>query len=135
MKTDDRTYLKIKMKSLMAEARIIRFEERKTCGMEKWKLQYHRRTTVRAAARRTQFAYALIRGKSIDTVAAGYQLSKHTSIHQWANDVAEIAKMIRTYGKPEHNKDSQKIVEAWMRDSVDKEKSTKMEQTLSASLS
>ena len=54
--------LKIKIKNLADEARTIREEEKKTCGMERWDLQHHRKTVVRPAARANLLAYACLRG-------------------------------------------------------------------------
>jgi len=61
---DRRTHLKIKIKTLTAEAAIIRFEAAKTKGDEKWILNDHRTGIVRDAARRNLLAYAMLRGKS-----------------------------------------------------------------------
>lgn len=53
--------LKIKAKHLALEPSIIRKEERKVKGMDKWDLQHHRKTVVRNEARATQLAIAFIK--------------------------------------------------------------------------
>lgn len=92
--SDKRRHLKVKIKNLAEEARIIRSEERKVHGMEKWELQHHRRTVVRDEARRSLIAYALIRGKdpsvheSTDWLKAGC-------------DESHVRRMVEKYGSPE----------------------------------
>ncbi|MFA5024226.1 MAG: hypothetical protein WC523_04680 [Patescibacteria group bacterium] len=54
-------HLRIKIKSLAAEAAIIRKEANKTNGMIKWGLNYHRTTVVREHARLNQLVYGLLR--------------------------------------------------------------------------
>ena len=63
---DRREMLKVKVKSLAEEARIIRKEERKTKGYLREELNSHRRKEVRFAARTSYMAYGLIRGRAID---------------------------------------------------------------------
>ena len=55
-------HLRVKIKSLAAEARIIRHEERKTRGLQRHLLGEHRRGTVRRTARHSLLAYACLRG-------------------------------------------------------------------------
>jgi len=71
---DSRIYLKVKIKSLAAEARIIRHEEAKA---RKWKntalrvgLAGHRRGIVRSAARHTHLAYGFLRGRPYKAMEA-----------------------------------------------------------------
>lgn len=63
---DKRLYLKIKLKSLAAEAAIIRREENKLKrahhGEETYGLTYHRKYVVRKEARYTGLAYGFLRG-------------------------------------------------------------------------
>ena len=56
-------FLKIKIKNLAAEAKIIRQEERKN-GPYKAELADHRRGIVRRVARDTQVAYGFLRGRA-----------------------------------------------------------------------
>ena len=83
--------LKIKVKTLAEEARIIRHEERKVHGMRRWGLQHHRRTVVRDAARRTLVAYQWVRGRDWEACAS-------TDPATWLRDRSSIEKMIKKYG-------------------------------------
>ena len=86
--------LKIKIKNLADEARTIRKEEGKLHGMAKWDLQHHRKTVVRDAARRSQIAYQMIRGRDWSSSAS------HEEVVRW-RDWKEIARMVRKYGTAE----------------------------------
>jgi len=55
-------HLRIKIKSLAAEAKIIRQEAKKTSGMSKWRLNEHRTEVVRQYARLNLLAYGLLNG-------------------------------------------------------------------------
>lgn len=90
---DQRTYLKVKLKSLAAEAKIIRAEEKKA---KKYKnqellsgLELHRKDVVRSAARHTLLAYAFIRGVPYKKVEA--KCAK-------APDLKRIMAMVQKYG-------------------------------------
>jgi hypothetical protein len=91
---DQRTHLKIKIKNLTDEARTIRKEERKVRGMDRWHLQHHRKTVVRMAARRTQIAYAIIRGRDPEACASRDPFWQR-------QDEKEVARMVRKYGSTE----------------------------------
>jgi len=59
---DERTiHLKIKIKSLAAEAKIIRHEARKRKGDIRWNLNNHRTSILRYHARCNLLAYAIIK--------------------------------------------------------------------------
>ena len=95
---DRRTYLKVKLKSLAAEAKIIRQEEKKA---KKYKdqellsgLEWHRKDTVRSAARHTLLAYAFIRGVSYKKVEAKCEK---------APDLKRIMAMVQKYGAFHHS--------------------------------
>ena len=94
--------LKIKVKSLAEEARIIRKEERKVHGMRRWGLQHHRRTVVRDAARRSLVAYQFVRGRN-------WEASASTDPVTQAGDWPAIKKMIQKYGDPKLLKDWEKL--------------------------
>lgn len=90
---DRRTYLKVKLKSLAAEAKIIRAEEERA---KKYKdqellsgLEWHRKDVVRSAARHTLLAYAFIRGIPYKKVEAKCEK---------APDLKRIMSMIQKYG-------------------------------------
>lgn len=85
--------LKIKIVSLMDEARTIRKEEQKLHGMEKWKLQHHRKTVVRNAARRSQIAYQICRGRDWNDPSSSDEMTRY-------RDWKEIERMVRKYGTP-----------------------------------
>lgn len=86
--------LKIKIKSLAAEAAIIRHEERKNFGMSKWNLQNHRKTVVRDAARRALIAYTHIWGHDIS-------VHMHSDTYQRLTDLEHVVKMVQKYGDAE----------------------------------
>jgi hypothetical protein len=68
---DKRYALKIKIKTLAAEAQIIRFEENRTINTsKKADLAMHRRGIVREAARNAQLAYGYVRGRSYHQLEA-----------------------------------------------------------------
>lgn len=82
--------LKIKVKHLAAEARIIRSEERKVTGWDRWHLQHHRKTVVRRAARDAQLAYGFARGRTYE------QMEPHSDPHRQPH-WREIRKMLEKY--------------------------------------
>lgn len=65
---DRREMLRVKIKSLAAEARIIRHEAKRTHGMLKWELNHHRKTIVRDEARASLIAYSLICGRTLSQI-------------------------------------------------------------------
>lgn len=66
---DKRKYLKVKLKSLAAEARIIRLEEKRTRDPAlRAGLGCHRVTIVRSEARHTLLAYGFIRGRPYEAM-------------------------------------------------------------------
>jgi len=91
--------LKIKLKSLAEEARIIRKEERKLVqsgrGPETGYLSSHRKQVVRHAARSTHVAYGYIRGRTYQEL----EVSAKTE-----PDWDAIAKMVTKYShKVDHS--------------------------------
>jgi hypothetical protein len=68
MENEMKTYLKIKIKSLAAEARIIRGEERKWPGPLRAGLRKHRLRDVRAEARYALLAYGFLRHRPLAAV-------------------------------------------------------------------
>lgn len=65
---DRRVMLKVKVKSLAEEARIIRMEERRTRGELKDELTAHRREVVRWHARTSHVAYGLTKGVPLEKI-------------------------------------------------------------------
>jgi len=85
--------LKIKVKSLAAESRIIRSQELKLKG-KNWchlarPLQVHRRGALRAEARDTHIAYGYLKGRSYSQIEATVNRPA-----DWDN----IARMVKKYG-------------------------------------
>jgi uncharacterized coiled-coil protein SlyX len=69
MNANGTTYLKVKIKSLAAEARIIRLEERRATSTSlKCGLAEHRRGVVRREARLSQLAYGFLRGRALAAI-------------------------------------------------------------------
>lgn len=88
-------HLKIKLKSLAAEARIIKTEERKMRG-PRWGssykrslLQRHRLDVIRPEARCTHLAYGYLRGRTIDQIE---------SCAKTAPDWDRVYVMVKKYG-------------------------------------
>lgn len=66
---DFRAALRVKVKSLAAEAKIIRREEERAKSWHEWmSLKDHRKGIVRREARAAQLALAFLRGMSYETV-------------------------------------------------------------------
>lgn len=86
---DRRELLKIKLKSLAAEARIIRREEQRSHGALREEMHLHRARYIRQIARNTHIAYGLIRGRTLE------QIEPHA---QTEPDWTAIEKMIQKYG-------------------------------------
>ena len=87
-------HLKIKVKSLAAEARIIKHEERKTRGLERRELQDHRKGVVRREARHSGLALGYLRGRAYRAMEATCRT---------APDWSAVERMIKRYGPPRHN--------------------------------
>ena len=86
-------YLKIKLKSLAAEARIIRAQERKTKGQwnaTRESLYRHRIDVVRKVSRETHLAYGFLRGRTYEQMERSCY-----SPPDWK----AVEKMVEKYGK------------------------------------
>jgi hypothetical protein len=86
-------FLKVKVKSLAAEARIIRLEEGRSRGELRSQLRFHRREDVRGEQRATQIAYGYLRGIS-------YARIEPNPKSQPAWD--RVRAMVKKYGTSEH---------------------------------
>ena len=87
---DERTYLKVKIKSLAEEARIIRKETKRARTVSiKNGLALHRKGIVRNEARHTCLAYGFLRGLE-------YRQMEHKAFV--APDWAKIRRMVQKYG-------------------------------------
>jgi len=89
--------LKIKVKHLALEPSIIRHEERKVSGMNKWDLQHHRKWNVRNEARATQLAIAFLKGKPYKSVEPKLR-DKNAGQHNLV--FHRVLRMAQKYGKP-----------------------------------
>ena len=88
---DERTYLRVKVKSLAAEAKVIRQEEKSRCNSSSIRngLYRHRIDIVRHEARHTLLAYCFLRG------------TEYIKIEAMAKDKpnwAKVRKMVEKYG-------------------------------------
>lgn len=90
-------FLKVKVKSLAAEARIIRLEERRAGhGDLRDRLAVHRRWSVRFEARHSLLAYGYLRGIS-------YVAMERTTRDDNAPDWNHVEQMVKRFGPPKHN--------------------------------
>lgn len=92
MKDDKRIMLRIKVKALAEEARIIRKEERRLPGPNalRAELHWHRIGVVRYEARATHIAYGLIRGRPLERI----ERSETRTEALWE----KVRAMIKKYG-------------------------------------
>lgn len=88
---DRREMLRVKIKSLAEEARIIRHEEARTTGMLQFELHLHRVNQVRRASREALYAYQVIRGKHPYDFERGAKTMP---------DLAKVSAMVVKYGAP-----------------------------------
>lgn len=96
-------FLKIKIKSLAEEARIIRKEERKTRVPLRDDLHIHRVVHVRAESRNASLAYAYLRGRRYRQIEAFAYTVPSTD---------QISRMVKKYGGVVFDK-------TWLDESVD----------------
>ena len=122
---DKRTYLKVKIKSLAAEAKIIRTEEKRARrpGLRRG-LEDHRKGIVRTEARHTHLAYGFIRGREYHQM--------ESSTHETPN-WEKVRKMVEKYGsyvtwdassesygeyrkrQQQHKEEAKESFEAWLK--------------------
>ena len=88
---DRREMLRIKVKSLAAEAAIIRREERRARGQLRDELHFHRVGELRRAARDAHVAYALVKDRRYEQIEP-----TANSEPNWA----EVERMCKKYGPP-----------------------------------
>jgi hypothetical protein len=81
--------LKVKIKSLAAEAKIIRLEETRSKGSQRQSLYFHRIYDVRQEARLSQLAYAFLRGREYSQVE-----SKNSKLVNWDR----LIKLVEKFG-------------------------------------
>lgn len=92
---DKRVMLKVKLKSLMEEARIIRKEEARSTGDLREDLHIHRTMDVRSEARHTHLAYGFIRGVPVQRMECPelWDDGKHPK-----PDWTKVRAMLKKYG-------------------------------------
>jgi len=94
--------LKIKIKHLAEEARIIRKEEKKAKERRDYptldKLHHHRIFVVRRAARETQLAYAFLRGRDYLTTEKCKRDNRPTP---YSSTRKEVERLVKKYGELE----------------------------------
>lgn len=91
---DRRVMLKIKLKSLADESRIIRREElRLSGGALRNELAVHRRGVVRYEARATHIAYSLIRGRTLEQIG-----EQPDALESSESLKAKVNAMVKKYG-------------------------------------
>lgn len=96
---DRREMLRVKLKSLSEESKIIRQEEKRTFGTMRNQLHIHRVLNVRRAARETHLAYGLIIGRTHDQIENGRKTEPNWDA---------VTKMIKSYGPKDFPLDSLK---------------------------
>lgn len=99
---DYRVYLKVKLKSLAEEAKIIRHEEKKG-GDHREGLHRHRVDDVRSEARHTVLAYNFIRGRSYKQTEPFTTSPPNRS---------RVLKMVKKYGEP-GVENREELLDAW----------------------
>jgi hypothetical protein len=86
---DRREILRVKLKCLAEESRILRNEERRTWGILRAEMQSHRMCAVRREARGACLAYGIIKGLTIDQMEPNRKSEP---------DWDAINKMVERYG-------------------------------------
>lgn len=102
---DYRVYLKVKLKSLAEEARIIRREEKKGGDLREG-LYRHRVDDVRSEARHTLLAYNFIRGRT-------YKQTEPNTKTPISFD--RVLKMVKKYGEP-GVENREQLLNAWFKE-------------------
>lgn len=112
---DKRKFLKIKLKSLMAESKIIRKEESRTRDPElRESMHRHRTMDLRAETRATHLAYAMLRGHPYSKVESCGPLGPRHPEHRPTLDLGKVAAMLRKYGPSHLGNATNLTVQTWM---------------------
>jgi len=93
--------LKVKSKTLAAESRIIREEERKTFGEFRDTLYLHRVNVVRDEARTTHIAITFLKGKKYKTIESSRRPEKEYNFNYLI--LKRAAQIIRKYSNTEYS--------------------------------
>jgi hypothetical protein len=103
---DKRKFLKVKLRSLMAESKIIRHEEKKTRDPElRSELYFHRIRDVRGETRSTQIAYGMLLGRY-------YREIERTA--ETTPDLKRVCAMLRKYGDEHIYNATEDTIKQWM---------------------
>jgi len=113
-------YLRVKIKSLAAEARIIRHEERRARQHDVdgapssifWGLRYHRTQNVRDEARASLLAYGFLRGRA-------YARMENKCYEP--PPMGRVAELVKKYGalKPPPNRSLADLLGDWQKGELD----------------
>jgi len=96
-------YLKIKIKTLAAEAGIIRAAAAKVRGDMRWNLNQHRKTELRQEARSSCLAYGFLRGRNYSDM----EQTRHTP-----PDWGRVEQLIKKFGEDDIRERMQRFA-AW----------------------
>lgn len=89
---DRREMLKVKAKSLAAEARIIRNAEQRASGVIRDELSFHRTVPLRSEARATALAYGFVKGRTYSQMEAiSYTPPNWTKIKTMMTKYGQVA--------------------------------------------
>lgn len=95
MNRTDTLFLKVKAKSLAAEARIIRKDEQKYKGTFRYEQLYrHRLDVVRRVARETHLALSFLYGREIEECERNFDKYDWMHLPNWDS----VKKMVEKYG-------------------------------------
>jgi len=95
-----KSFLKVKIKSLAEESRIIRLEERKSyVNSQREQLYLHRVCDVREESRAAQIAYAYLRGRSLSSIESGAKPSWiRDRVYRRAHKIVQKFGLAKTHG-------------------------------------
>ncbi len=103
-----KTFLKVRIKELAEEARIIRKEELKAKASKHYAklngLHHHRVQIVRPAARAAQLAYGYLRGRPYRTMEAAPRTEP---------DWKDVRRIVAKFGDIPNDGDLEKAIEVW----------------------
>jgi hypothetical protein len=95
---DRRELLRIKVKSLAAEARIIRAEEQKSSGQLRTEMHQHRTQDLRIEARASSLALGFIKGRSLEEMEVLRATFLPVEKLAWDRVMVKVDAMIKKYG-------------------------------------
>lgn len=118
-KMDKRKFLKIKLKSLMAESKIIRKEEGRTRDpFLREEMHRHRVLDLRVETRATHLAYAMLRGVPYNRIENRQPADRLRSRQTPSIDGKRVAAMLRKYGDPHLSNATGQTVSTWISETL-----------------